>query len=89
VVAAGAVVVAGAVVGAVVTTFLLGSSTLAGDGVGAAAAGLPAGAAGGGFSALATSEPVTQSAAIAGRSPTRVRTAVFLIIPQSPKAPAS
>ncbi len=85
----GAVVATGAVVGAVVTAFMLGSSTLVGDGVVAAAAGVPAGAAGGGFSALATSEPVTQSAAIAGRSPTRVNTAVILIIPQSPKAPAS
>ena len=45
--------------------------------------------AGGGSRRCATSEPVTQSAAIAGRSPTRARTAVFLIIPQSPKAPAS
>jgi hypothetical protein len=50
---------------------------------------VPAGAVAGGVSALATSEPVTQSAAIAGSSPTRVKTAVFLIIPRSPKAPAS
>ena len=65
----------------------LGSVTLVGAVVAAVEA--PAGAAAGGFSARATSEPVTQSAAIAGKSPTRVKTAVFLIIPQSPKAPAS
>jgi hypothetical protein len=83
-VAAG-VVAAGMVIGAAVPALMLGSSTLAGDGGAAAAAAGPAGADGGGFSARATSEPVTQSAAIAGRSPTRVRTAVILIIPQSPK----
>jgi hypothetical protein len=62
----------------------LGSVTCASDAGRPVALVVPAGAAAGEVSALATSELVTQNAAIAGRNPTRVRTAVFLIIPRSP-----
>lgn len=85
--------------GAAVAEPTLGSGTCAGAAAGAVAvvAGAAgagwlwvawaAGGVGAGFSARAATEPETHSAAIAGKSPARVETAFFIVIPRSPIAP--